>query len=401
MASPEITLTHLDEPLFDGADATKRDLVDYLEAVADRIVPVLSGRPLSVIRVRAGQRPFMQKNVPDYAPPWIKTVSMWAESSHREVRYALCEDKPTLIWFANQRAVEYHVTLGTAEHLDRPSYLVLDIDPPTADEFGKAVAAAKLVREALSGAGLAGAVKTSGAKGVHIYVPVQESVSADDAAAATRALAERAARLDPGLATTAFIKADRGGMVFIDSTRAHGATVVAAYSPRARPGVPVSFPVAWDSLDEVSPGDFTVRNAAQLLADADPWAASLPPPQALPEDLIAEGHTIPIARVQAMHEGKRRARAQRGLSHVVGCGSPRDQSGRGRRRRTGRDSDVDGRGRQRGLCGRAPRVGGGGGERVPGAVVGHREQGLSSLHDHAGAYDTRRRAADLSPGTAA
>lgn len=318
MASPEITLTHLDEPLFDGADATKRDLVDYLEAVADRIVPVLSGRPLSVIRVRAGQRPFMQKNVPDYAPPWIRTVSVWAESSHREVRYALCEDKPTLIWFANQRAVEYHVTLGTAEHPDRPSYLVLDIDPPAADEFGKAVAAARLVREALSGAGLAGAVKTSGAKGVHIYVPVQEPVSADDAAAATRALAERAARLDPGLATTAFIKADRGGMVFIDSTRAHGATVVAAYSPRARPGVPVSFPVAWDCLDEVSPRDFTVKNAARLLADADPWAAALPSPQALPEDLVAEGHTIPVARVQAMHEGKRRARAQRGSSHPAG-----------------------------------------------------------------------------------
>src|ERR1700753_1511362 len=265
MEPPEITLTHLDEPLFDGADATKRDLVDYLEPVAARIVPVLSARPLSVIRVPVAERPFIQKNVPDYAPPWIKTVTMWAESSHRQVRYALCEDKPTLTWFANQRAVEYHVTLGTAGHLDRPSCLVLDIAPPAPGEFGKAVAAARLVREALSGAGLAGAVKTSGAKGVHIYVPVQ-SVSADDAAAATRALAERAARLDPGLATPAFITADRGALVFIDSTRAHGATVAAAYSPRARPGVPVSFPVAWDALDQVSPGDFTVRNAARLLA---------------------------------------------------------------------------------------------------------------------------------------
>src|ERR1700759_1704146 len=186
MAPPETTLTPLHEPLFDGAGATKRDLVDYLETVGDRIVPVLSGRPLSVMRVRAGQRPFMQKNVPDYAPPWIRTVSVWAESSHREVRYALCEDKPTLVWFANQRAVEYHVTLGTAEHPGQPSYLVLDIDPPTAGEFGRAVAAAKLVREALSGAGLTGAAKTSGAKGVHIFVPVQETVSADDAAAATR-----------------------------------------------------------------------------------------------------------------------------------------------------------------------------------------------------------------------
>src|SRR5277367_2435173 len=214
MASPEITLTHLDEPLFDGAGATKRDLVDYLDAVGDRIVSVLSGRPLSVIRVRAGQRPFMQKNLPDYAPPWIRTVSMWAESSHREVRYALCEDKATLIWFANQRAVEYHVTLGTAGHLDRPSYLVLDIDPPAAGEFGRAVAAAKLVREALSGAGLAGAVKTSGAKGVHIYVPVQESVSADRAAGPRprddrvhqgRSRRHGVHRLDPGA------RRDRGG----------------------------------------------------------------------------------------------------------------------------------------------------------------------------------------------
>src|ERR1700751_6411285 len=104
MASPEVTLTHRDELLFDGAGATKRDLVDYLEAVADRIVPVLSGRPLSVIRVREGQRPFMQKNLPDYAPPWIRTVSMWAESSHREVRYALCEDRPPRSWLANQPA---------------------------------------------------------------------------------------------------------------------------------------------------------------------------------------------------------------------------------------------------------------------------------------------------------
>jgi bifunctional non-homologous end joining protein LigD len=99
--------------------------------------------------------------------------------------------------------------------------------------------------------------------------------------------------------------------VFIDSTRAHGATVAAAYSPRARPGVPVSFPVPWDALNEVSPGDFTVRNAARLLAGADPWADALPAPQALPADLVAEGHSIPIARVQAMHEGKRRARARR------------------------------------------------------------------------------------------
>jgi DNA primase len=87
--------------------------------------------------------------------------------------------------------------------------------------------------------------------------------------------------------------------------------VVAAYSPRARPGVPVSFPVAWDQLDKVSPGDFTIRSAARMIADDDPWRALMPAAQALPDDLVAEGHAIPIARVQAMHEGKRRARAKR------------------------------------------------------------------------------------------
>ena len=312
MTTPEragVALTHLDEPLFDGAGATKRDLIDYLDAVAGLILPELRDRPLSVIRVRAGQRPFMQKNVPGYAPPWVRTVTMWAESSKREVRYALCDDRRTLLWLANQRAVEYHPTLYLAGAMDRPTYLVLDIDPPAGGEFGHAVAAARLVRHALAGAGLAGAVKTSGAKGVHVYVPVD--ASGDDAAAATRAIAARAERLDPGLATTAFIKSDREGKVFLDSTRAHGATVAAAYSPRARPGVPVSFPVPWDDLDAVRPADFTVRTVAARAAGLQRWAGQLPGPQQLNPDLVAEGHQIPVARVQAMHEGKRRARARR------------------------------------------------------------------------------------------
>jgi bifunctional non-homologous end joining protein LigD len=315
MTTPErdgVALTHLDEPLFDGAGATKRDLVDYLDAVADLIVPGLRDRPLSVIRVRGGQQPFMQKNVPDYAPPWIKTVTLWAESSKREVRYALCNDRRTLLWMANQRAVEYHPTLFLAGHMDRPTYLVLDIDPPSGGEFGHVVAALRLIRQALTDVGLAGAVKTSGSKGAHVYVPIE--ANGDDAAAATRAIAVRAERLDPALATTAFIKEDREGKVFLDSTRAHGATVAAVYSPRVRPGVTVSYPVSWDDLDAVTPADFTVHTVPGLVAGAGggvPWAGLMPAPQKLSADLVAEGHEIPIARVQAMHEGKRRKRASR------------------------------------------------------------------------------------------
>jgi DNA ligase D-like protein (predicted polymerase) len=306
-----VSLTNLDQPLFEGAGATKRDLVDYLDAVRERIIPVLAGRPLSAVRVLRGQKPFMQKNVPKYTPPWVRTVPLWAETSKREVHYALCGDRRTLLWFANQRALEYHPTLMCADRWDRQTHIVLDIDPPVGDAFGLAVRAAHLVRQALADAGLAGAVKTSGAKGVHVFVPIDEQTTMDDAAAATRAIAARAERIDPALATTAYIRDDRAGKVFLDSTRAGGATVVAAYSPRVRPGVPVSFPVSWDELDNVAPSDFTLHTALERLDDRDPWRDRMPGPQSLRADLVAEGHTIPVARVQAMHEGKRRARARR------------------------------------------------------------------------------------------
>jgi DNA ligase D len=306
-----VSLTNLDQPLFEGAGATKRDLVDYLDAISDRILPVLKDRPLSVIRVHRGQEAFMQKNVPKYTPDWVRTVTWWAEASKRDVSYALCNDRRTLLWFANQRAIEYHPALVRADKPDRITHLVLDLDPPEADAFPMAVRAAHAVRQALADVGLTGALKTSGAKGLHVFVPIDARSSPEDAAAATRAIAARAEQLDPEIATTAFVKADRGGKVFVDSTRVGGATVIAAYSPRVRPGVPVSFPIAWEDLDDITPADFTIHTAPRLLGKHDPWAEQMPRVQRLRADLIEKGHAIPIARVQAMHEGKRRARARR------------------------------------------------------------------------------------------
>jgi DNA ligase D-like protein (predicted polymerase) len=253
----------------------------------------------------------MQKNLPKYTPPWVPRVRWWAESSKRHVTYALCNDRRTLLWFANQRAVEYHPALVRADRPDHITHLVLDLDPPEADAFAMAVRAARAVRQALADVGLAGAVKTSGAKGLHVFVPIDDEATFEDSAAATRAIAVRAERLDPDVATTAFVKADRGGKVFVDSTRVGGATVIAVYSPRVRPGVPVSFPVPWDDLDDITAGDFTIHTALRVLGDRDPWREHMPGPQPLPAALVEEGHAIPVARVQAMHEGKRRARARR------------------------------------------------------------------------------------------
>lgn len=310
-----VELTNLDQPLFGGAEASKRDLIDYLDAVAEPILRELAGRPLSVIRVRPGQQPFMQKNLPDYAPDYVRSATVWSQAGHREVRYPLCEDRRTLFWLANQRAVEYHPTVMLPHRGERTdilagqvTHLVLDLDPPEGSGFEVVIRAAQLVRQALAEAGLAGAAKTSGSKGVHVIVPVRD-IDLPDAAAATRAVAARTEQLAPEVVTTAFLKADRGGKVFVDATRSGGASLACGYSPRVRPGTPVSFPVAWDDLAAVNPADFTIRSAPAMVGDGDPWADSLPSPQVVPAELIAQGHTIPVARVAAMHEGKRRKRA--------------------------------------------------------------------------------------------
>ena len=303
-----VRLTSLDQPLGDGLGVTKRQLVDHLDAFADRLVPLLAGRPLTVKRVRPGAEPFIQRDVPKGAPEWVRTVATWSDRARREVHQVLVEDRRTLLWLANQRSVEFHVPFSRVGE-EEPTGLVLDLDPPDGAPFDVVVRTARLCRRALAETGLTAAVKTSGSTGVHVVVPVHGS-PAEDVAAATRALAARTERLDPELATTAYVVAERGGRVFVDSTRSGRGTVAVAYSPRVRPGLPVSAPVGWDELDDVRPGDVTVRTARERIGDGDPWAATLPEPQHLPADLVAEGHTIPVARVAAMHEGKRRARAK-------------------------------------------------------------------------------------------
>ncbi len=221
------------------------DLIDHLDAVADRMLPGLAGRPLTVLRVLRGRAPFMQKDVPKYTPDWVRTVSMWAEASKRDVHHALCEDRRTLLWLANQRAVEYHQTLGLAENIYRPTHLILDLYPPGIDDFAAVVAVAHLVRRALADTGLAGAVKTSGARGIHVFVPI----------------------------------------------------VAAAYSSRLRPSAPVSFPLDWSGLDRVVPADFTVHTALDALGGRDPRADSMPARHRLPSDLIEQGRAIPAPSV--------------------------------------------------------------------------------------------------------
>ena len=303
-----VALSSLDDELFAGAGATKRDLLDHLEAVADVMLPGLVDRPLSVIRVRPGQPAFMQKNLPAYAPASIRRVPQWSEASHREVSYAVVEDVAALVWFGNQRAVEYHVPLFRLAEPDRPTALVLDLDPPEGTGFDVVVAAARVVRQALDDTGLVGAVKTSGSKGVHVVVPLTPTATFD-AAAATRALAARAERLDPELTTTAYLR--RTARARCSSTRPAPAAgpwprSTARGCGRARRSRSRWAGTTWTRRrrrTSPSGGARAARHAAELGGAAARAAGAARGP-------VAEGHEIPSPGCAAMHEGKRRKRAR-------------------------------------------------------------------------------------------
>ncbi len=280
--------SNLDKVFWPGSGLTKGDLLAYFDRAAPFILPALRGRPLTVIRFPngIGGPSFYQKDTPRYAPDWVRTIRLPSGGPKPEVRYTVCGSKRTLMWLANQAAIELHPWLSTLDRLDRPTHLVLDIDPPEGD-FDRAVRAALLTRDALEDVGLAGVVKTSGSKGVHVYVPVERRYDGETLTRAAQRLADHVVRRAPDDVTTEFRKAGRAGRVFLDWTRiGAGKHIAVVYSPRARPGATVSFPVAWEDLAGARAERFTIRTVPELLASGDPWADLSPPPQRLPDRLV-------------------------------------------------------------------------------------------------------------------
>jgi bifunctional non-homologous end joining protein LigD len=276
--------SNLDKVFWPEDGLTKGDLIAYFESISRHVVPALKDRPLTLKRYPDGIDgfSFFQKNTPSYAPEWIRTATYHAGSAKRDVAYVLCNDKRTLLWLANQAAVELHPWLSRIDRIERPDHLVFDLDPPEG-KFEVAVEVAPVVRDVLREHGLDGLPKTSGAKGIHVYVPLQRRHHYGEVRAAAAALSHLVEERVPELTTTEFHIAERGGRLFLDAGRnAPGAHVVAPYSPRARPGAPVSFPVEWKDLARVHPGDFTIKNVPDLLSKhGDLWKKLMPGPQSL------------------------------------------------------------------------------------------------------------------------
>jgi bifunctional non-homologous end joining protein LigD len=257
-----LRLSNLDKVLWPETGFTKGQLIDYYARVADIMVPHLQGRPITLRRWPNGVEAasFYEKNCPSHRPPWVNSVRMG------DVNYCLLDEPATLVWTANLAAIELHPSLATATNLDAPTSVVFDLDPgPPADVLSCA-RVALLVRQVLGSLGLELWPKTSGSKGLQLYVPLNSGASYSQTKPFAHALARLLEREHPDLIVSVMERSKRRQKVFIDwSQNTASKTTVAVYSVRALPQPNVSTPVAWDELEAAVAG----HDAAALRFDPD------------------------------------------------------------------------------------------------------------------------------------
>ena len=272
-----VKLTHPDRVLFRDQAITKLGLARYYEAVADWMVPHVADRPLSLVRCPEGERGacFYQKHAAPGVPKQVKRVRI-RESGGGPASYLYVDDLPGIIALAQIGVLEIHPWGTRVERIERPDRLVLDLDPAPGLPWPRVVEAAEEARALLQDQGLVSFVKTTGGKGLHVVVPLRPEAGWDVLRAVSEGIGAAMTRRAPDRYTINPLKAARRGRIFIDYLRnVRGATAVAAYSPRAKPGAPVSTPLAWSELSaKTNPAAFTVATVPRRLTALrkDPWA---------------------------------------------------------------------------------------------------------------------------------
>jgi bifunctional non-homologous end joining protein LigD len=262
-----LSLSNLDKVLYPDSGFVKRQLIEYYAAVAPSMLAHLEGRALTVTRWPDGVqgKSFFQKQAPAHRPPWVRTVTV--ASARKPIDYVLAEDQATLVWLANLAAVELHTPLARAAHEDRPTALVFDLDPGAPAGLLECCRVALRLRDMFEHLGLACHVKTSGSKGLQVYLPLNDpEISFARTKEFAKAVAELLAGAEPELVVSTMTKAKRTGRVLIDwSQNDRRKTTVCAYSLRAVPRPTVSTPLAWDEVSEA----LAAKSAAALAFGPD------------------------------------------------------------------------------------------------------------------------------------
>ncbi|HEV8342658.1 MAG TPA: DNA ligase D [Candidatus Binatia bacterium] len=277
--STAVKITNPKKVFWPNEGYTKADLIAYYEAAAPLILPYLKDRPVVLTRYPEGikGRSFFQKDAPDFVPDWVRTERIYSKDADREIDYFVIHDAKTLRYVINLGTIPLHLWSSRLDSLDRPDWLVLDLDPKGAP-FAHVVKVAAALHRILRELRLPGYLKTSGATGLHILVPLGAEYTHEEARTFAGLLASLAVQAEPELATIARPIKARDGKVYIDYVQnGHGRTIVAPFSVRPLPGTPVSCPLRWEELTpRLSPGKFTIRSVrARFEKLADPMRSVL------------------------------------------------------------------------------------------------------------------------------
>jgi DNA ligase D len=280
----EVRISRPDKVYFPALDATKFDLVGYYLSVADHLLNTAGGRPAMLQRFPDGAtgKSFYQKRIPAGAPSWLESTTV-ATPNGTESNALVVADIAHVLWAVNIGCIGLHLWPYRAADPDHADELRIDLDPTPGVDFTHIRQAARELQTLLAELGIAGYPKTTGNRGLHVYVRLQPRWDSYQVRSAAVAAARELERRRPDLITAAWWKEERGQRVFVDyNQNAPHKTVFGAWSVRARPGAQVSAPVAWEELDDIHPDQFTIATMGDRLASAgNPWAGMIDDPQSL------------------------------------------------------------------------------------------------------------------------
>jgi len=248
----KLAVSNLNKVLYPKAGFTKGQVIDYYIRIAPLLLPHLKDRPLTMKRYPDGVEGefFYEKNCPAHRPKWVKTAKVWSEGNQNTMDYCLANDLPTLVWAANLADLELHTSLSRKNNIDRPTMMVFDLDPGAPADMVQCCKVGLWLRDLLSKMKLKSWAKTSGSKGLQVYVPLNTPVSYEDTKGLSRSLAQYLERDHPDLVTSNMYKAMRKAKVFVDwSQNDEHKTTICVYSLRAREEPTVSTPVTWNEVE--------------------------------------------------------------------------------------------------------------------------------------------------------
>jgi bifunctional non-homologous end joining protein LigD len=263
----KLKLSNLEKVLYPATGFTKGQVVDFYVRIAPVLVPHLAGRPLTMKRYPEGvdHEYFFEKNAPMHRPDWVKTAPVWSESNHRTIHFILVNDLPTLVWIANLASIELHPSLSLAADIATPTMIVFDLDPGLPANIVQCAQVGLWVREIFGHFGLQSFPKTSGSKGMQIYVPLNAKTSYDQTKSFAHAIARLLEQEHPELVVSDMKKAVRTNKVFVDwSQNDEHKTTISVYSLRAREHPTVSTPVTWDEVEQA----LKKKDAGRLVFEA-------------------------------------------------------------------------------------------------------------------------------------